>query len=185
MIDPFSAVAWSSLFVASAEASSALLGLFFVAMSLRPAEIEHHAVVRGRARTNFQALAALIASSLMGLAPQPGAWLGIELIAIWAALSALVLSTSVRDLRRPGPAPSRIDGVVAVLGIGLSLLPITAGVSLLTGQGPGLYLLVPVVGLGYPYCVVNAWRVIFPPELARPTEHRAPARFGRASLRPR
>ena len=157
--------AWHDIFVAIATAAAALLGLFFVAISLHPAEVDRHPFLRNRARVNLQALAALMTVSLAVLIPgQSGQWLGAEfllvtVIYVWLALRGL-RSARAEVGTIPREVAFRFGAQNAFM-----VLQLAAGISLIAGRGPGLYLEVPLLLLAMPAATLNAWTVIYGPEL--------------------
>lgn len=156
--------AWHDQFVAFATAAAALLGLFFVAISLHPAEVERHPYLRNRARINLQVLSGFLALSLAVLTPeQKVQWLGAEFLLITLIVYSLTLFGLLSARAKLGAVPR---GVAIRFGIQMAalLIQVAAGISLLVGRGPGLYLEVPVVLIAMPSCAFNAWNVIFDPE---------------------
>lgn len=146
-------------------ASGALTGLLFVAVSLNANRIAGHAGLRASA---VQTLVLFITPLFIAaplLAPHQPDWLlGAELMAI-GLVAGLVLLDNHRvkraltdeDLRlinifnRPAP------NVIAML------LVMASGVVLATGQGAGLYLLLPAVIAAFGSGVLNAWFFLLPP----------------------
>jgi hypothetical protein len=156
--------AWQGFFGAVAAASAALAGLFFVAISLRPNEISSHPVLRYRARSNLQNLLLILATSLVVLIPgQSSPVLGVELLLVMVLLTALGITGAVEMYRR---ADRVLAGVHVRLAIALlsSAFALGAGISLIVGSGPGLYLEVPSIVFALPASGWMAWQVVFPPE---------------------
>ncbi|HET9782833.1 MAG TPA: hypothetical protein VFR33_13760 [Candidatus Dormibacteraeota bacterium] len=161
------AMAWHDLFAASASASAALLGLLFVAMSLHVREIQKSPILRLRARVNLQALAALVAVALLVLLPgQPNWLLGVELIVVLAVYLPLVFWSTSTLSRELGGLPESVGTRLLVQHL-LLLLQVAAALSLIAGQGPGLFLEAPVFLLGLPVTTFNTWNVLFAPEAGR------------------
>ena len=157
--------AWQGFFGAVAAASAALAGLFFVAISLRPDEIGTHPVLRYRARSNLQNLLLILAISLTVLIPgQSAVVLGVELLLIVVLMTALGIAGAIQMYSR---AERVLSGVHVRLAIALAsaLLALAAGVSLIVGIGPGLYLDVPAIVFALPASGWMAWQVVFPPEM--------------------
>lgn len=154
--------------MAAAAASAALLGLLFVAVTLRLGEIEANPLLRLRARVNLQALAALLTVSLAGLIPDQGAvWLGTELIVIVVGYFSLILRGSLRTSRELSGLPAAVR-LRLTLQNALLLFQVAAGLSLIAGGGPGLYLEAPLLLLAIPVVVTfNSWNILFAPELRR------------------
>ena len=159
--------AWHDFFAATSTASAALLGLFFVAISLHMNEVEAHPILRNRARINLQALALLLAACLCVLLPgQSNQWLGLELIAVIAVYWTLGAMGVVHTRAALGRLPGRL-WLRLISQNSLGILTVAAGVSLLIRQGPGLYLEAPVVVIGLLAATLNAWNVIYGPELRK------------------
>src|SRR5271154_2281559 len=74
--------AWRDFFGACAGASAALAGLIFVALSVNIAEILKFEHPPARAAAAMGALMLILTVSLAALAPQPPAWLGVEVLAL-------------------------------------------------------------------------------------------------------
>jgi hypothetical protein len=150
---------WHDLFVAVAGASAALAGLLFVAVSIN---VERILKYEGLPERGIEALAMLLTPlviSIAGLLPGQGhVALGIELLAITAALLAVMLRLPIaRQLPDGIETPSRyflsrqivrLSGTV-LLGIGsLGVLFAVAG---------GLYWIVGGIVVLILGAVVNAW----------------------------
>jgi hypothetical protein len=160
--------AWHELFVATATAAAALLGLIFVAISFHMREIETRPTLRLRARLNLQALGAVLTVSLAALLPGQGPrWLGAELLAIAFAYFGLVVAGWRRTAREIHGLPADVRFRV-LLQNSVLILQIAAGVSLMIGRGPGLYLEAPMVLLALPVTIFNAWNIVFARELGEP-----------------
>lgn len=152
---------WHDLFAAFATACAALLGLFFVAISLHLRELQDHPLELYRAQGGLQGLGVGLAISLFVLIPaQSLVWLGTELIAAELAFLVVNIPRGRRAFRMAGrtPAVSQINIVVGIIGI---LATIGAGISLIAGQGPGLYLVVPNVLMIVLFGSWFAWGVLF------------------------
>jgi hypothetical protein len=156
--------AWQGFFGAVAAASAALAGLFFVAISLRPDQIGSHPVLRYRARSNLQNLLFILTISLAVLIPgQSALAVGVELLLVVILMTALGVAGAVRMYAR---ADRVLGGVHVRLAIALTsaVFALAAGVSLIVGNGPGLYLDVPAIVFALPASGWMAWQVVFPPE---------------------
>ena len=82
---------WRDAFVMLGTAAAALIGLFFVVMSLHLDEIANNPVYRVRARNNTFYLLVMVVEATLILIPQPMAVLGVELIAVNLSLLLLHL----------------------------------------------------------------------------------------------
>jgi len=168
MHDGLQPAAWHELFVATATAAAALLGLIFVAISLHMREIETRPTLRLRARLNLQALGSVLTASLAALLPGQGPrWLGVELLAISFAYLGLVAVGCLRTAREIQGLPADVRFRV-LLQNSVLILQVAASVSLMTGRGPGLYLEAPMVLLALPVTIFNAWNIVFARELREP-----------------
>ena len=105
MLNAYHPESWHELYVTLGGALAALTGLLFVATSLHVDKIAQTPHWARRAFTNTFSLIIALIESLLVLAPQPEAWLGIELIALnLFALAVLMLPlirswlTSVKGL---------------------------------------------------------------------------------------
>ena len=151
----------------AATAAAALLGLIFGAISLRMREIETRPTLRLRARLNLQALGAVLTVSLAALPDQSPRWLGAKLLAIACAYLALVAVGWRRTAREIHGLPADVR-FRKLFQNPVLILQIAAGVSLMIGRGPGLYLEAPTVLLSLPVTIFNAWNIVFAPELDEP-----------------
>jgi hypothetical protein len=155
---------WPGFFGTVAAASAALAGLFFVAISLHPEQVGSHPVLRYRARANLQNLLLILAISLAVLIPgQSAVVVGIEVVLFVVLMTILAFAGAVRMFRRADRVSS---GVRLRLSVALmsSVLALAAGISLIVGSGPGLYLTVPVILYALPASGWMAWQVVFAPE---------------------
>lgn len=157
--------AWHDLFLATAGAAAALLGLIFVAVSLHPRDVEDQPPIRLRVRVNLQALAAILALSLCALLPgQSASALGVELLLVTAVYVALILGGSLRTARTAGGLPAVTVRRLWVQNAPLLTLQVAAALSLISGWGPGLYLEAPLLLIGLPITLFNCWNVLFATE---------------------
>ena len=68
---------WADFFLATAGAASALTGLLFIAVSLRPREIRESRLMVGRARSAFYAFTSISLVALLALAATQSRWIGV------------------------------------------------------------------------------------------------------------
>lgn len=170
---------WHDLFLATAGAAAALLGLIFVAVSLHPHDVERQPAVRLRVRVNLQALAAILALSLCALLPgQGGVMLGVELLLVTAVYVALIVGGSLRTARMAGGLPATTVHRLWAQNTPLLALQVAAGLSLIYGWGPGLYLEAPLLVIGLPVTLFNCWNVLFASELQSGPTVEAPIQAG-------
>ena len=99
--------AWANFFIAQCGASAALLGLLFVSVSLNLARILSFPQLPDRALVVLLLLfAVLVLSSLMLMPGQPIRAIGVEVLAIGAAICGLTSTLGIRSTRR-APAARR------------------------------------------------------------------------------
>ncbi len=129
--------------------------------------MESNPILRNRARINLQALAAVLVSGLAVLIPDQGdVWLGVELIAVMVVYF-VVAGIGIWTARRAAGGLPTTVWVRLGLQNSLGLFAIAAGISLITGRGPGLFLEAPLMLIVLPVTTFNAWNVLYAPELRR------------------
>jgi hypothetical protein len=159
---------WTDFAVIAGGASAALLGLLFVAVSIRAEAIAAAAELRSRVAQILTVFLALLTACIAVGIPNPAGWiLGVELLVV-ASVAGTVLA--VLDHRAKAEAAGRrvamiLDrinpNVITSVLIGL------AGLALLFGFGAGLFLLAGAVVVGFVGGVAGAWIVLItPPEPA-------------------
>ena len=163
-MDGLNPQAWRDFFTVAGTAAAALLGLVLVAISLHVQNVEGHPILRNRARGSLQTLGLILVLSLVALMPNISAfWFGaITIVVVATALGLLTwgLWTAHRE------AHGLPWGVwLRSAPNALSLLIIAAGVSLMLGQGPGIYLMAPPFILVLPTMLFSVWNLLFAPEL--------------------
>jgi len=152
--------AWHDLFAFFGTACAALLGLFYVAISLHINELADHPLELNRAQAGLHSLLVGLVISVLILIPgQPLSWLGVELIAIEVGFLIIAIPAGRRRLSGVRvPAVFWINALVSFVSIGLVVV---AGASLIAGQGPGLYLVIPAVLVILLVASYFAWTVLF------------------------
>jgi hypothetical protein len=146
---------WTDLFVAAAGASAALAGLLFVAVSINLERIIGEQGLPERALEAVLLLVAVLVVSLACLIPgQSQGVLGIELFAITAVLAFAVLKP-IRGL----PADAPRGWLVSRWGLRLTgTVPLLIGsISVLIGDGGGLYWVVAGIVFAILSGIANAW----------------------------
>src|SRR5256885_9858065 len=123
--------AWQNFYIMIGTANAAITGLLFVALSLHIKQILAHAIYKPRAIVVLVILTTQIVISAIVLAPQPRDLMGWEILIL--NVFFLVLNVRYR-------APARITAGSA-LTLGVRVIFLLAGVSLLTGVGGGVYIL--------------------------------------------
>jgi hypothetical protein len=156
--------AWHEIFSVGGTAAAALLGLVLVAVSLHVREVEKHPLLRQRARTSIQILGLYLFIAIAALLPHlNGFWFGIAIVGA-NAVYLVVLLRSVLGTRRVGSGIPPIVWLRLSANV-LSLISVAAGISLIIGEGPGLYLLAPALTLVLPLSLYNVWLLLFAREL--------------------
>jgi len=141
-------------------ATAALLGLLFVAVSIRGETIASSAELRNRsAQTLSLLLTGLLITALLAVPDQPKWTLGVE----YLVLALVVTGVAVILNRRAGPQSGsalgrRLDAINPTF-VTCSLLAIAA-VILILGDKDGIYLLVPALIAVLVGGVVNAWLIL-------------------------
>jgi len=86
-------------------------------------------------------------------------WLGVELVAIEVGFLIIAIPAGRRRLSGVQvPAIFWVNALVSFVSIGLVVV---AGASLIAGQGPGLYLVIPAVLVILLVASYFAWTVLF------------------------
>ena len=170
-MDESNVPAWHDFFTVSGTAAAALLGLVLVAISLHLEQIERDPLLRNRAFVTLQALTTALVISLVALIPHVTAlWFGAITVAVNAAYIGLLGWSLLNARRMAGGIPGHVWR--RVIPNALALVSMAAGISLMLGQGPGLFLLAPSVILLLPAMMFSTWNLLFPPELHLPNPDR-------------
>lgn len=151
---------WDNFGVVAGAATAALLGLLFVAVSIRIEPIARSKELRNRAaETMALLLTGLLASALLTVPDQAKWVLGAELIALAVAAAGVAIVLNRRAGRETGsPLARLVDNVNPTLVTCVLLL--AAGVVLAVGHSRGLYLVVPALFAVLVGCVTNAWLIL-------------------------
>lgn len=153
--------AWGTFAVITGGAAAALLGLLFVAISIRVDVISRSVALRDRAAQTLVLFGtALIVAILLAVPGQALQVLGVELIVLAVATAASLVA-----LDRRVQADSRSEGIARVLDVVdvvtpnaiTSLLLLVAGAILLFGAQIGRYVLVVPVLAALIGGVASAW----------------------------
>jgi len=141
-------------------ATAALLGLLFVAVSIRVETIAKSAELRNRsAQTLSLLLTGLLAAVLLAVPDQRKWALGIEYFALAVVVAGVALTLDRRAGTRSGSTLGRSLDAINPTIVTCSLLVIAA-VILILGHEDGLYFLVPALVAVLVGGVVNAWLIL-------------------------
>jgi modulator of FtsH protease len=151
---------WSTFGQVVGDASGALVGLLFVAVSLNRERIVKHTVLRASAlQTLLVLILPLLVAIFLDTPRQDPRVLGFEFVALGTLSVAADLVTGHWKRKSQAIFPSRLTRLVSALSPNLAtaLLIIAAGTCLIAGADGGIYLVVPVVFLAIVGGVANAW----------------------------
>jgi hypothetical protein len=156
-LDPGS---WSTFFTLTGTVAATLTGLFFVAFSLRVRDLQLSVVIRTRAAYLLTLLVVIVVYSAFVLMPgQSRSAVAAEILFVSVAGVAYLCGWCLPRLA--GLAVFSADLVIRwIAGVTGLLLGIAAGISLLTGNGGGLYFLAFGALLLIANEVASAWSLI-------------------------
>jgi hypothetical protein len=155
-MDAFTPDAWHDFFVAQVGATAALTGLVIVAISINIATIINNRLLSGRAAETVVLLAGVLLLSTMALVPGQPLWLfGVECLAVALGMSGMAAFILFRARSLYHPDEQRWLRIAITLGA--SLPAAAGGVSLLLGQGGGIYWLVPAILVALLGGITNSW----------------------------
>lgn len=158
-MDELNVSAWHDFFAVSGTAAAALLGLVLVAISIHVEQVVQDPLVRNRAFVTLLALTISLVISLVALIPHMSAvWFGAVTVLINVAYVALLALSLVGARRVAGRLPGHVWRRVAPNVI--SLVSIAAGLSLMLGRGPGLFLLASSLILLLPAMMFSTWSLL-------------------------
>jgi hypothetical protein len=151
---------WETFSVVIGAATAALLGLLFVAVSLRVEAIGKSAELRNRsAQTMALMLTGLLIAVLLAIPSQPSRALGAEYLTLALVVIAVALTLDRRaGTRTRSSIGRRLDSINPTF-VTCSLL-VVAAVFLLLERKEGIYLLVPALIAVLVGGVVNAWLIL-------------------------
>lgn len=138
-------------------AAAALLGLLFVAVSIRIQVIAGSTELRLRAAQTLSLFTAmLLVAVLLAVPGQPARVLGIEVIVL-AVLTAVTLL--VLDRRATGPSPTPLGRAIQRINpnVVTSVTLLAAGILMVVIGEVGVYLLVAAVFVAFVGGVLSAW----------------------------
>ncbi len=150
--------AWSSLFVAAAGASAALGGLLFVAISINVDDIVADRSLPGRGLEAVMFLVGSLLVATVGLFPgQSREVLGVEVLVIGLVMWSIPMGLELANARRPDPQHVEHRLGRTVLAQVATLPFVIGGLSLIVGEGGGLYWLGAGVALAFAAATAAAW----------------------------
>ena len=164
--------AFHDFFIAVGSGFAALLGLLFVAFTLRWEAIRDDARLRFPAIGSTQALVVGVMASLLIVLPdQPRVAVGWEILGL-SIVFALASGREVLRVLKARPLPPTVWLRIMSAPL-VTLVGCAAGVSLIVGQGPGLYIEAILFVSAFPVVAWNAWEAIWPPpSYKRTSKHR-------------
>jgi hypothetical protein len=152
--------AWGDFAVVIGAATAALLGLLFVAVSIRVETIAKSAELRNRsAQTLTLLLTGLLVAALLAVPDQRKWALGAEYLALALVVIGVALVLDRRAGSQTGSAIGRHLDAINPTFVTCSLLAVAALI-LILGHKDGIYLLVPALIAVSVGGVVNAWLIL-------------------------
>jgi len=151
---------WGDFATVMGAGTAALLGLLFVAVSIRVEAIARSAELRNRsAQTVALLLTGLLAAALLAVPGQHVWALGVEYLALVLVVSGVAILLDRRSgVRRGSAIGRRLDSTNPTL-VTCSLL-LAAAVVLILGHTDGIYVLVPALLAVLIGGVLNAWLIL-------------------------
>jgi hypothetical protein len=151
---------WTDFAVVTGAATAALLGLLFVAVSIRVEAVARSSEVANRsAQTMALLLTGLLTSVLLAVPGQSNRELGAELLALGVSAAGVAFVLDRRAGHRDNDPFARWLHEINPTHATCALL-VVAGVVLTLGHGRGLYLLVLALIAVLVGGVVNAWLIL-------------------------
>jgi modulator of FtsH protease len=153
--------AWQPFFEAVVAAAAALLGLLFVAASVRVAVVTDSPRHRARAREALGQLLVLVIVGVLVLVPgQSRHVLGAELLILGGVVGAVTVRLQTNTLQRLPPELRR-GWLVRDLTYDVGVVSIAiAGLGLVIGSLGGLYWLVVTVVVFFVWSSLQAWSLL-------------------------
>jgi hypothetical protein len=163
MENTFQPESWRDLYVMLGTSAAALIGLLFVAASVRISEAKDRPIFRMRSRSITLHLLAMLIQAMAVLTPQPMFFLGAEVIAInlcglW--LPVRFLYTMIRrhrsEQRREGVTVFRAASVIAGY-----LLGVAGGFALVNSMPWGMHVITVSYAIILVFITMTAWLIMF------------------------
>jgi uncharacterized protein YhhL (DUF1145 family) len=156
---------WGDFAVITGGASAALVGLLFVAVSIRAEHIAESKALRSRlAQILTIFLGVLIASTAIAL-PNPAGWvLGVELVAVSLMMGVALIVMNGHAKR--ADTVSSLEGLLAKINPNLTTAALicVGGLCLVFGLTEGLFLIVVAALFAFVGGVIGAWLVLVRPD---------------------
>ncbi|GAA3200149.1 hypothetical protein GCM10017690_33280 [Microbacterium terregens] len=155
---------WTDFAVITGGASAALVGLLFVAVSVRAEHIAQSKVLRARLAQILTIFVGVLAASIAIALPNPAGWiLGVELIAVSLLMAASLIVLGSRAERAATVAP--LERILEKLNpnITTAALILLGGTGLLLGFTAGLFLVAIAALVAFIGGVIGAWLVLVRP----------------------
>jgi hypothetical protein len=151
---------WADFAVVIGAATAALLGLLFVAVSIRVEPIARSSELRNRsAQTMTLLLTGLLVAALLAVPDQHHWVLGVEYLLLAFVATSVAIVLDRRAGRSGRSSVGRLLDAINPTFITCSLLAIAA-VVLLLGHKDGIYVVVPALVAVLVGGVVNAWLIL-------------------------
>jgi hypothetical protein len=149
---------WTAAFTAVASSAAALTGLLFVALSINLDRVIKGAGLVARAVEVLLLLVGVLIIATLLLMPGQGVGpAATEILVIAILMSSLLASIHVRAPRH-ALGVTRANFVMRVVGDHMGpLFLIIGAISLLTGNGGGLYWVVPALVAAMVAAIIGAW----------------------------
>lgn len=157
-MDAYTPDKWAAAFTAVAGSSAALTGLLFVALSINlDRVIKGPGLVARAVEVLLLLVAVLIIATLLLMPGQSAQGASIEILSVAVATSGLLGYIHVRAPRR-ALGLTRANFIGRVVGDHFGpLLLIFGGITLMSGNGGGLYWVVPALIATMVAAIIGAW----------------------------
>jgi hypothetical protein len=160
--------AWVDFYLALASATAALLGLFFVVMSVRLRELHSSPLLKRLAFGQVTGMTMVLLIALSALAPEQSyRSFGLEAVVVVAVTAAVSITITVMSGRwRRGSGGQRwITAVAAALSICAFVLGALGGGTLALGYGIGLYVIMATMAPALCLWSITSYLVVADPNV--------------------